>query len=232
MAKFKAAPEVEAIAKDLIEQHHGHLIEAKVAYLFREGTWVSKGRDVLAKPCKVSDRDRFLSGYDFVIVVNSETWGYLTPEQRVALLDHELCHCVRQGEQRDGSPIWGLAGHDVEDFAQVVKRHGLWQNDLKLLVRAANEYLQGTFDGLKGVKSLTISVKEDSQGDLAERTTVRWILGNSCGDINYKTNVPRLTDEELAYCLKREKRVSGLKLLIAEAKRRGIDADAILERSA
>ena len=66
------------------------------------------------------------------------------------------------------------------------------------------------------------------QAGLAERTTVRWILNNSCSDINYKTNIPKLTFEELAYCVQHEKRVSGLRCLIAEARRRGIDDDAIL----
>jgi len=55
---------------------------------------------------------------------------------------------------------------------------------------------------------------------------VGWILQNSCGDINYKTNIPNLTDEELLYCIKKETRTSGLRQLEAEARRRGLDLKA------
>lgn len=51
---------------------------------------------------------------------------------------------------------------------------------------------------------------------------VDWILHNSVTDPNYDNWVPRLTDEELLYCLERERRKSGLAKLRAEAKRRGL----------
>ncbi|GBF35432.1 chromosome partitioning protein ParB [Desulfocucumis palustris] len=52
---------------------------------------------------------------------------------------------------------------------------------------------------------------------------VGWILNNSCGDINYNTNIPLLTDEELIYCLEHEDRTSGMQKLLREAKKRGMD---------
>ena len=51
-------------------------------------------------------------------------------------------------------------------------------------------------------------------------TTVGWILCNATSDINYKTNIPLLTDRQLVFCLKREKRSSGRRQLEAELKRR------------
>ena len=50
--------------------------------------------------------------------------------------------------------------------------------------------------------------------------TVGWILHNSTGDINFKTNLPRLTDKELEFCLKHESRVTGLSQLRGEKRRR------------
>ncbi|OPY62250.1 MAG: Chromosome-partitioning protein Spo0J [Pelotomaculum sp. PtaU1.Bin065] len=55
---------------------------------------------------------------------------------------------------------------------------------------------------------------------------VGWILHNSVGDINYDTNIPRLTDDELIHCLRHEERKSGLTKLMAEARRRGIQMPA------
>lgn len=55
-------------------------------------------------------------------------------------------------------------------------------------------------------------------GKVSDR--VKWILNNSAMDINYRMNIPRLTDAELEYCLKHETRVSGRKHLEREFKRR------------
>lgn len=55
---------------------------------------------------------------------------------------------------------------------------------------------------------------------IEEHPTVRWILHNSTSDINYRTNIPRLTDEELDFCLEHEKRVSGWEQLRREKKKR------------
>ncbi|MDQ7790437.1 MAG: putative metallopeptidase, partial [Clostridia bacterium] len=85
--KFTEAPEVAEIARDLLNEHHGHLAEARICYLFRLGTWVSKGDVVLGKAYKVSDRDKYLHGYDFLIIVNKDYWPALTEDQRVALVD-------------------------------------------------------------------------------------------------------------------------------------------------
>lgn len=52
---------------------------------------------------------------------------------------------------------------------------------------------------------------------------VDWILNNSVTDPNYDNVLPRLTNEELLYCLDRERRKSGLTKLRAEARRRGLN---------
>lgn len=54
-----------------------------------------------------------------------------------------------------------------------------------------------------------------------------WILKNSVGDPNYAGCLKLLTDEELIYCLKNERRTSGQAKLRAEARRRGLDPDKI-----
>jgi len=50
---------------------------------------------------------------------------------------------------------------------------------------------------------------------------VRWVLNNSVLDIGYRTNVPKLTDLDLLYCLLHEERKSGQSQLQREARRRG-----------
>lgn len=131
MAKFKKArPEVEELARRLIGEHHSHLIEARFAYLEREGEWTSKGDVKLGEARKVTPQMKALVDADFVITINGDAWTKLTPEQREALIDHELSHCSRGEDDKHGNPRWEIDKHDVEEFSAVIRRHGLWKPEL------------------------------------------------------------------------------------------------------
>jgi hypothetical protein len=62
------------------------------------------------------------------------------------LLEHELYHCaqavdtygMKKFEKRTGLPVWGMRGHDVEEFIGVVRRYG-GNRSVQDLVAAANE---------------------------------------------------------------------------------------------
>jgi hypothetical protein len=56
-----------------------------------------------------------------------------------------------------------------------------------------------------------------------ETENIRWILHCSMDDVNWKGALNRLTNDELAYCLSKEKRKSSLSRLRALSKRRGIE---------
>ena len=46
------------------------------------------------------------------------------------------------------------------------------------------------------------------------------LLRNSAGDVNYRSTLTHLTDEELTYCADHEYRKSGLDQIVREMKRR------------
>jgi predicted metallopeptidase len=137
------AHEVEEIAKDLIATKHERLAAATIAYVFRSPPAKSHGRLVLGKARKVSGLAAWLAEISptgspfFVLEVAIEPWDQASTRRRYALVDHELCHMVDEGE--------GLAirGHDVEEFIEVIERHGIWRRDLDVLnlaLQAATPY--------------------------------------------------------------------------------------------
>jgi hypothetical protein len=134
---------------ELIEKHHPHLAEAKIAIAWRFG-W-SQDADGLLKlgqAKKVSELDRDLHDYDFIILLNHEVWNKasFSERQMKALIDHELCHCSvsidTNGEKKideRGRVIYRIRKHDVEEFREVAARHGCWRDDLRQLAEAAIE---------------------------------------------------------------------------------------------
>ena len=145
--KYKKADEVHKVAAKVIDKWHSELAEAKIVYLFKDvKEWESKGKVVLAKTSKAPEQWQYLTDFDFVIVVNKKYWDVAPDEFREALIDHELCHIVKE-EDVKGNPKWNVANHDVEEFSGVVLRHGLWKSDLERFMSAANKQ-QMTLDDM------------------------------------------------------------------------------------
>ncbi|MCL6557401.1 MAG: hypothetical protein K6U74_01120 [Firmicutes bacterium] len=131
-AEFFDAPQVEESAKDLIGHYHQHLASARIKYLFREGAWSKAGAAT-----RVNARDKKLHGYDFLIVINKEFYEQMAPDARRALIDHELSHC---GISESGD--WKIWKHDVEDFAAVIARHGVWNEGSQKYLSAGMKRIQ------------------------------------------------------------------------------------------
>ena len=140
------------IMEDLIERHHSHLAEAKIAMAWRFG-WRpdADGRLRLGQCRKGSDLDRELHQFDFVILLNHEAWNRadFSAEQQAALVDHQLCH-AQVAIDTDGEPkadelgrtVYRIRRHDVEEFRDVVARHGLWTDDLEKFASEAMEKME------------------------------------------------------------------------------------------
>lgn len=161
MAQLTDADEVQEIVGRVISDYdttHGHLREARIKCLFRKGAWKSKGKIVPSKTCKTNDREEFLTGFDFVIIVNEAWWRFVTPEQRLARIDHALCHCVQSGEE-DGAPVWARADHDAAEFISVISRHGLYMDDIKELGKAVQQTIN--FGPVDGVESVTFKAGDE-----------------------------------------------------------------------
>jgi predicted metallopeptidase len=135
---YTDAPVVKEIAQGLIPQHHPHLEGARIEYVFRSKRLTSNGKIVAGKARKVTGLNAFLATKPpafgglpfFVIEIAQDVWDALPRPQQVALVDHELCHCFREIDDDTGEWELSIRPHDVEEFAEIVYRHGLWSQDL------------------------------------------------------------------------------------------------------
>jgi hypothetical protein len=135
-------PEPYKLLKEVRDLHHADTKEARIAMAWRLRTKADKdGHIVLGKCVKVSDLYREYADYDFIIVLNREFYDEptVTKEQRIALIDHEMCHAAptyndETGEHEvdeRGRYLFRTRSHDVQEFFEIIQRNGLWKRDLQ-----------------------------------------------------------------------------------------------------
>ena len=178
--RYRYAPEVEEIARDLIRAHHRHLTNVEIKYVFTDKVQRRAGKEVWGTARKIGNLAAFLAGQDendesgtfFVITITELVWNYLTPEKRRALVDHELCHCWIDLDSEETKLV--LVGHDLEEFVQVIQRHGLWRDEVQKFVEVGGPMLQESlFDSEAGDPNAESSGdRRANQGPLERRGIV------------------------------------------------------------
>ena len=179
--KFCPAPDVAEIAADLIDtvSDHEPLDGFRIVYLFIDKAPRSNGRTVLGTARVITGRAAFLSRRrgdeidDFddaksygLIEISHNTWLGLTDAQRVALVDHELCH-FHVHYPDEGPATLATNGHDVEEFVGIIRRHGLWKSDLQEIGAAVFDQL--SLDLGTGAEDFLRSLDDD---DTLAHTTI------------------------------------------------------------
>ena len=156
---FLSGQPYELLAEVRAETHFD-TAEAKIALAWKKDTKPdADGRLCLGRCVRATDLQRELVDYDFVIVLNREVWEdpEFGREKKLALLDHEMCHAARvvddDGDPKidsKGRPVWRTRGHDIEEFHEIIARHGIWKGDLekfaKVLLDRKKEPLLGTLE--------------------------------------------------------------------------------------
>lgn len=164
-----AGKDVKDMLDEIIKEHHKELGRTNFLILFKHGGWESKGRRILGRAKVVGEDLRSTFGKDAIIYLNNDAWHYLSEAQRKYLLDHELYHLdvVKDKnydtvELSDGRPKLTTVPHDLEDFVEIVKRHGIIMEDVKRLVRVLGDAKQITIDDVnEEQKGLPAPSEED-----------------------------------------------------------------------
>ncbi len=130
---YEPAPVVETIAKDLIAKHHPHLASAAISYVFTHKKMTHQGRQAAGKMSRPPKLQVYHHDFDFILIVDWQWWADngRSKQQKLALIDHELCHGTAKEDAKTGDVKFGIRGHDVEEFAEIIERHQLWTEELR-----------------------------------------------------------------------------------------------------
>ena len=158
--KYTPAPDVRAIAEDLIPKYHQHLDGVRIEYVMGDKTPKHGGKETWGYVRKVSSLPAYLAsdpadqkGGDvapfFVMVISEPVWVNLMPDKRVALVDHELCHCGVEVDDEGNSKLVTIP-HDLEEFTSIVRRYGLWREEVRDFFHTAKAKSKGDDDAEDG----------------------------------------------------------------------------------
>src|SRR5438067_2592834 len=152
------------LLRELVTAHHPDLLGANIALAWCT-SWKpdADGIVTLGKCKKASDLDRELAVYDFIILLRESFWidPLVTDAQRRALLDHELCHAAvkldehgEPVEDERGRVVYRVRKHDIEEFTEIVERHGTYKRDLETFATALDRARHKADDTWVGYSSL------------------------------------------------------------------------------
>lgn len=145
--------------QELIElDEHRHFLdeEIPVEFLLRVAPKIKAGRQVLGTCMLPTVQGQLKDLFEqllaqwfgrmpmFLIVLDQEFWMEADDVTRRALLEHEMCHVKQERNKdgdpkfdRDGNPVFGLVGHDLEEFNYIVRKYGAWKADIAEFLDAA-----------------------------------------------------------------------------------------------
>lgn len=121
---------LDKLSEEIRMKHHEHLHNAEIVFLLTKKASVKGGRISYGKTRLANGLTKYFARADFVIVITAMLWDKATPEKRRVMVDHELCHCSYEEDEK-GNRTWAIRHHDVEEFTAIVDRHGLWQEQLR-----------------------------------------------------------------------------------------------------
>lgn len=152
-------PDLYETMIEALTKWHGHLQLPNVLLFWRSGWPVSpEGKTKLATISTSNDLQKALMEHDLIISLNDEIFPGLPRDKQLAVFDHEFCHADvtkiesdeedggAEGEEGEGGGfkmdemdriVYRLKKHDLEEFGAVVRRHGMYMDDVQEFVANA-----------------------------------------------------------------------------------------------
>lgn len=212
--QFFPAPEVEEVGRELIREHHVHLLEhnARVEFCFCSETSEKSGKEVWGSAQKISAKQAFLYNFRdakfeaggrakfdskrldelnkefFLITIAEPIWKRLKkrPQARRALVDHFLMHCESHIDFDKNETKLSIVKPDFEGFNEEVRRYGLWRNDA-VLMREAMEGAQGVLDlDTPEVRRAAHAIRDMDKAAKDEGVSVTFSAGGKSATIGKK----------------------------------------------
>lgn len=159
MALYNESAELRRLGLAIIEERYPHLSPVRIAWMFRDEAEYKRGKIEPGHTYRESNRQWAVHAFDFTIVIARDIWEKATPDFRYALLDHQIAFIgldrkpdpeAAEGEERlipETDPASGrlatfVRRPDVQEFEEVMVRHGAYYAELRSFLAAFAERRQ------------------------------------------------------------------------------------------
>lgn len=137
-------------ASPLYNIEHGHLDAATIGFLWSTVPNSRRGKTIAGEAemtkryaslpagkwlkARIAQQvwEWFRDMPDFIVTFDAALWVENYDAGRLALFEHELYHCGQAIDDfglpkwnKHGQPVFAIRGHDIEEFAGVVRRYGI-----------------------------------------------------------------------------------------------------------
>jgi len=132
MEMYVANKDIHEMMYTIIRDYHHDLLAVmdEIVIIFREKASKSGGKAVLGKSKKAPPLIHLLGDkdYKFIIELAADVWNNeLATTQQVALLDHHLCACRMDFDEKTGEYKCSIAPPDFVGYKDEIERHGVWR---------------------------------------------------------------------------------------------------------
>jgi len=145
--EFEVSDELKELAEKIIKSEVMEIHPAQIEYLL---VYPNISKTVAGRCIKSSKELRFFSGKDYLIEISGELWDALDDSVRYVLVQHELMHVMPVMNDKTGEWKFELRQHDVEDFSNIIKKHGVdWISKVKLSISSLYDLSPNQEDKIK-----------------------------------------------------------------------------------
>ena len=136
--KFILSDEVKEIGQQIIKSLRSDLREFSIGYVFKEKASQNGERIVLGQVKCENALQKILHGLDAIVIIGFNTWHELKPDNKFALVTHELEHLA--ADEKSGR--LKTIPHTVEEFPKVIEIFGPQQTNHVLFIHAFETFKQ------------------------------------------------------------------------------------------
>lgn len=128
---WEAGKDVMDVVRHYIANYHPTLasVDKDIAVLFRTKASKKGGQVVLGSSRKAPSILEVLGKdtYKFILEIASDEWALLSNTQQGALIDHLLCACKVEEDEKSGDLKFSIAPPDVQFYWGELERNGDWR---------------------------------------------------------------------------------------------------------
>ena len=115
------SPEMDQIAKNVIEMHKMNLGPAQIGYLL---VYPNISKQKAAKCIKASREVKHFSGHDYLIEISGELWDMLDEDTKKMLIYHELLHVDPVYKAKNQEWKMQIRKPDFSDYYEINDKFG------------------------------------------------------------------------------------------------------------